>query len=565
MSDPEGSQRFLRAWDAHRAMRRGEEDPTREEPEEVRAAIEMGDFIAGSDFSGDSRIRESLKERLLSSPQLATPRERASLWPHKLFLGAGWATLALVLVAALAWSIQNLVPGALTNPPEAASLAATQELILENSAPAPEEPFTAQETVSVDAPQAIILTTPTPLPNELAEFTVIGDLLPFSEIGSQGRLAYIASGAVWSASVPGAHARQLTEEGDFSQPRWSATGNWLAYREGETRLWLVSNLGRGYILEVPEKLDDFAWAPEGDRLAYTTGADLRVAAFDGASLSVQSLSVPEGVGQLRRPAWSPDGKRLAFDTLGPAGVWTIPAVSGEGAALLYDGEASLRGWTGDGAYLVIWQGVEGGETDPVDGTPLALVPSSGGEPVVVRNSVLLHTDSVALTGSGLGWLALASGGGRETWTNKGLSLLGPVVESSLAPDGVSVSTPSWSPDYGRLAFAAMPEAGHVWGGPAAVEALMERHLWTVSISNGKLIQLTDENAFRDEYPMWSNNGEFLLFVRMDQQGNASVWQIGAQGGDPFMLVYGLTPADLGMDVLGDFGHIPWGDLIDWQQ
>lgn len=566
MSDPEEVSRFLRAWDAHRAARSHEDDPTHDEPEEVRQAIEMGDRLARSDFSGDSRVRESLRKRLLDSPQLARPQERG--WGHRAFSGARWAMVALVLVVALAWSIQTLLPGSIL-PPQSASQGDAPGLLAGQS----EATQQAAEEAVAEAPAALpeegapgdVLATLTPQPQALAEFTPVSGLPAFSEAGRLGRLAYIASGAIWTASVPEGNARRLTESGEFREPRWSSTGEWLAYREGENRIWLANRRSSGYLLEASGEIGEFAWSPAGQRLAYIAEGELRIANIDSGGVDVQVLEAPEGVGQIRRPAWSPDGGWLAFDTLKPAGVWKIPARSGEGAALLYSGEATLRGWTGDGAFLVFWQGAEGGDAPVIDGAPLALIPESGGEPVAMRNSVLLHEDTVDLTGDGLGWLALASGGGRETWTNKGLSVIGPLDARGLAPADHAVSSPAWSPDAGKLAYSAVPDADHVWGGPAALDALQGRHLWIVEVPSGTPLQLTHEGAFRDEYPQWSWDGATLLFVRVDAQGRASLWQMDAAGGDPFMLAFGLSPQDLGQDAEGDYGHIAWYDLIDWWQ
>jgi dipeptidyl aminopeptidase/acylaminoacyl peptidase len=216
--------------------------------------------------------------------------------------------------------------------------------------------------------------------------------------------------------------------------------------------------------------------------------------------------------------------------------------------------------------LVFWQAdLEGLESSSIDGAPLALLPTSGGDPVVARNSVLIYPDQLSLTGKDLGWLALVTGGGRETWTNKGLSLMGPKVTGNLAPAGQVVSSPSWSPDASRVAFSAMPDAGHVWAGPEAEAALMQRRLWVVDVSSGELQQLTHEAAFRDEFPHWSRDGRTLLFVRLDIEGNVSLWQMDAQGGDPFMLVYGLSPDDLGQETDEAYGHIAWYDVFDWDQ
>lgn len=156
-----------------------------------------------------------------------------------------------------------------------------------------------------------------------------------------------------------------------------------------------------------------------------------------------------------------------------------------------------------------------------------------------------------------------AGGFRGAWTNKTLHVVVASTGESLAltlPD-LAASSPAWSPDGQHIACVAMSERGDVGGGEPARQALMGRRLWVVSIDGQPQAErLTDDPAYRDEYPLWSANGSHILFARFNAEGQASLWLIPAAGGEPLQVVKGLTPAP---EWFGYYGHIDWDDLFDW--
>lgn len=571
MGDRKSARSFEEAWELRRRQP-GQDEPGREEeiPESVLKALEMGERLADADYSSDSRIREQLRARLLTH---AARDAREGQTPPKLgwFRTVGWGLVALVLVVALAWSIQNLVPILPSIPEQAAALATTVSN-LSGEIVSPSEQATPSRRVAVGVgtpPPAAggVLRTSTPLPPNAGEWTEVSGLPRFAPAGSRGRVAYLSDGDIWTVSLDNGETVRQTEDGGYSQPLWSEGGEWLAYRQGTNRVWLVREDGRGWILETSGEIREIAWSPAEQKLAYATDGDLRIANPGSFSIGSDILTIPSpnGGGTSKNLVWSPKGDQIAFQTLEQPGIW-IASLQGAELAQIHSGPSTLHGWTGDGVYLVFWQvNPDEAESIQMDGAPLALLPATGGDPIPVRNSVLVYPDQVSLTRANLGWIAMVTGGGRETWTNKGLSVMGPQINENLAPDGQSASSPSWSPDASRVAFSAMPDAGHVWGGPGAAAALMQRRLWIADVPSGELKQLTFEPAFRDEFPQWSRDGSTLLFVRLDDEGRASLWQIDAQGGDPFMVVFGLSPNELGQDSIGVYGHIAWYDLFDWDQ
>ena len=78
-------------------------------------------------------------------------------------------------------------------------------------------------------------------------------------------------------------------------------------------------------------------------------------------------------------------------------------------------------------------------------------------------------------------------------------------------------------------------------------------------------QLTDDPAYRDEYPRWSADGTLLLFARLDAEDHASLWLLPADGGVPRRVVDDLSPdpGRSGPFWFGYYGHIDWAHLFDW--
>jgi Tol biopolymer transport system component len=72
----------------------------------------------------------------------------------------------------------------------------------------------------------------------------------------------------------------------------------------------------------------------------------------------------------------------------------------------------------------------------------------------------------------------------------------------------------------------MPAASNIAGG-----ALRGRKLWLYDLQTGKSSQITQDPAYRDEYPLWSADGEVLLFIRMDEKDQVSLWSLSIHSGE----------------------------------
>jgi len=398
-----------------------------------------------------------------------------------------------------------------------------------------------------------------------------------------GKLAYVQGGDIWVKALPDGEPQRLTTDGRNSQPRWSPSGEWLAFRKGDYQVWLIRADGNDvHPLYERGPVSAFAWSPAEDRLAYVAGSDmLSLETINADSTDPVTLILPAtgAVGRLGRIAWSPDGAWIAYEWLKqrPAqyltyqGLWKVPANGGQRTELYASGapekgEAVLAGWSLDGQHIFFWQCDVLSASIMADGVALYSLPTSGGESIKLVDIMLVHDDFLAPAPQG-NRLAVTAGEYRATWTNKRVA----VVEADgseltwLTDESEVAFSPAWSPDGVHLAYAAMPDRGDLVGGEDARLGMMERRIWVVN-AQGKpqLQQITDDPAYRDERPLWSADGSHLLFARLDAEGRASLWLIPAGGGDPCRVVDELTPLPgPASGWFGYYGHVDWDQLFDW--
>ncbi|MCU0523094.1 MAG: hypothetical protein MUF84_20705, partial [Anaerolineae bacterium] len=330
---------------------------------------------------------------------------------------------------------------------------------------------------------------------------------------TSGRVAYILRADVWIKPLPDGEALRLTADGLNTDPLWSSSGRFLAYRKDIELITYdtVSGVTRSWASPVKT----FAWSPDEDRLAYVSGSGiLRLAVVDLRDGSEVTLIRPEvGItGRVGDIAWRPDGRAIAYEWSqgrDSQGLYLIPSDGGTAVELYASGipekgEALLAGWSGDGGHLLFWQGPIVSASQLADGVPLYALPVGGGSPEVLSDVVLYHDDFVVPVRGGSA-LALVEGAGRGIWTGKRLvvtELTSGETKVLSLPDQ-AVAAPSWSPDGTQVAYVAMADEGDLVGGDSAVEGLAGRRIWVSRMDGGEPVALTGDPAYRDERPLWS--------------------------------------------------------------
>ncbi|HLF29307.1 MAG TPA: hypothetical protein VJG32_23530 [Anaerolineae bacterium] len=436
-----------------------------------------------------------------------------------------------------------------------------------------------------------------------------------------GQLAYVQGGDIWIMTLLDETSRpkRLTTDGRNREPRWSPSGQWLAFRKerpvsstglpatvpdsasaAQEQVWLIQADGAGeHSLEQEAAVESFAWSPQNDRLAYaTTIGGLRVVNADGTNLVTlipESPLPPFGEKQVGRIRWSPAGDWIAYEwqlyEWGPQvaspfltyqGLRIVPSTGGTSIELHDSGisrtsvdlsdsdipassESVLVGWSALGAEVLFLQN-RSSSSSLIEGELLYAAPvqangAQSASPVSITNQTLLtYPDFVApapLNASGENPIAVAfvAGEGRKTWGNARIIAFG----RRITGQDMAAISPAWSPDGQRLAFTAMPDRNELES--VELAGLMQRRIWVANAEgNPQPRRLTDASGYRDERPLWSADGSYLLFARMDDRGRTSLWIISSSGGFPRQVVDELTPAP---DPLDSYGYVDWEAYFDW--
>jgi Tol biopolymer transport system component len=169
------------------------------------------------------------------------------------------------------------------------------------------------------------------------------------------------------------------------------------------------------------------------------------------------------------------------------------------------------GWSPDGSTILFVEGVPGSLDAFRDGMPLQAAPAKGLQPFALEVTVILTAVDKSTTPD-RSLLAIVTGEGRESWTNKTITLLDAALGRTwhvTTPD-VSAIAPAWSSDGGSIVYVSAPDLG-----PGARDAaLARRRLWLMAPDGSNQRQLTTGELFRDEKPQWSRDGQHILFARL---------------------------------------------------
>jgi dipeptidyl aminopeptidase/acylaminoacyl peptidase len=383
-----------------------------------------------------------------------------------------------------------------------------------------------------------------------------------------GKIAYVRDGDIWLKALPDGNPRRLTNDSRNTELHWAPSGEWLAFRRKDQQVWVTRVDGTdARALNDGAAVVTFAWAPTEDRLAYVVGeGELRLADVDSANRSCLLVSETPSA-RVGRIAWSPDGARVAYEwqEQNPSGSpdKSLRMVSvDEGPDLV--GGPLLVGWTGDGRTILL-QDDMGSASLLADGSPLYALPADGGTVMPLARPVLPHSDFVVPDPSSTGRVAVVVGGSRQAWENKTLHVVGSSVPSKpLTWPETAVSWPAWSPDGQRLTYVTMPNLQReaMEGGEPAREGLMQGHLRIMDVKAPRSSDRapTDDPAYRDERPLSSADGSYILFARMDGEERTSLWLIEAANELPRQLVSEQTTKP---EKFGHYGHIERNQWSNW--
>jgi Tol biopolymer transport system component len=401
-----------------------------------------------------------------------------------------------------------------------------------------------------------------------------------------GTIAYIERDGLWIRALPNGRPYRLAAGASFDSPRFSPSGKWVAcYRAGVLHVVSIDG-GPNANLGKPDRggvVPGCQWSPARDELLVGSPAGLNVFTADsgwrGAARKIAGASLPV--------VFSPDGKEIVYGDAfvngrGPGGE---PMRTGRLCRLALEtpdsgpkvlGSEYLSGkipcaWSRNGEYIVFWDDPDFSASLMADGLELFRIPAAGGPAQSLGISTFVRNDMLSFSPA-QDKLAVSTGGGRNEWEEKRIAVVDLVTATSsyLTPNGMAAVSPAWSPTGTAVAYSAAPgpNAGSpVGGGEPARRLLARRRIWVADVKGANAPRpLTGDSRYRDEEPLWSADGQHILFCRMAHDNSKTLWLIGAEGTDAVQLAGPLyiDPGLLGVEDswFGYYGYISWRDAFD---
>lgn len=397
---------------------------------------------------------------------------------------------------------------------------------------------------------------------------------------SLGSLAYVDQVTLWLRDLPDGAPRVLATGHRLSTPRFSPSGQWISFHDGD-QVRVVTTSVNSANQWTGGSSESGNWIPDRDELA----ADER--------------TIDENRNWQTWTSRTSDKTTLLLSS--------FPS-SGEPKQLdETEGFFEIAGFTRSGKWLLYWRAREMSSSIRADGLGLYAASTGTGQTIDTGIGSLLYSDFVSFSPTE-DMVAVTSGGGRETWASKGISMIdltaGKPVVVKLTEPSVSAQMPAWSPDGKRLAWCAGPDADALYkqqllasgqktikmigtngvprdvpitpglsmGAPydVAEKCVRLRRIWVgEAVPRGHSMQLTNDSSHFDEAPVWSSDGSHILFCRTDAQVARTIWLMRSDGSEtrqvagPLNPPPDLTPLEKPIMQYGYYGHTDWSKLFDW--
>jgi TolB protein len=336
-----------------------------------------------------------------------------------------------------------------------------------------------------------------------------GDAIYFSSYRSGGiniwRIAFAASGS--PIGVPGQITTgagqdvQLAISGDGSRMAMAI----LRLNADIWRLPVSPRTGRPTgepeaVIATTREDSRGYWSPGGDMLAFNSdrGGDMNIWIYsleDG-----QARQLTRGPGGDYQPNWSPDGTRLVFfsSRSGNADIWHVDVDAGDVEQLTHGEALEINPFFSPDGQHIAYQSDHDGRRElwimNADGSDQRQLTSIG----VGGHFLLWSGDSRRII------FVSPSAGGNEAMQ---ISLSG--GDPTPLADVIGRSHMSFSPDEEMI----MDVTGH-------------RTLWVSPVTSGKPVAVFEfeDPDVRIDYPVWSPDGEWVLFDRVKHEGG-DIWLI----------------------------------------
>ena len=287
-----------------------------------------------------------------------------------------------------------------------------------------------------------------------------------------GRKAtFVKDSVVFKLPAGGGNPRQLTHPLWDAEPSWSPDGGTIAFTRGPNglrysgqddlrRIGVFTMSVNGGALHRLGRGDGPQWSPDGQKVAFVDIADAKprgeVEVRTGhVMVASPAKSRGQRIAEGTTPTWSPDGKRLAYmrytfarSRRGSIASWKLQLVdsAGGGEKTLLQGSAENiyfhPAWSPDGRTIAV-------DGEGNEGSGLTLIDVNTGSVQPLGDE--LYSDDFEWSPDGE-WIAAASFD--ELWV---IRRDGTAFKVLVRSEDRVFSSPTWSPDSGRLAFERCQE------------------------------------------------------------------------------------------------------------
>ena len=401
-----------------------------------------------------------------------------------------------------------------------------------------------------------------------------------------GSLAFVSRGRLEVVGNDGARSGVSGPVGGTdTNPSWSPGGEWLAYLNtgpgsGSSMpaptLWLL-HVGESTAREVTTAgIEQFAWSPAADVLAFTTFAGATSPGglwTDVPGAAPTRLVAGPGIGDI---AWTPRGTRLAFDddlpvaesgTGHPVSSIDTVAATGGAAHLAYRqvGGTALRlaAWWPGGNGLLFW--VDVGNSASLEATGLSLYGlATGSRAPVLVTSGLAGQEWVAPSPTGPD-VAIVAGGDRTLWSpGRDVERCGfpsRVCQKVAIPAGSVGLAPEWTPSGGLIytvAAAAAPDGlsgGYSSRSIAQQDATSRLYLLAPGAKAARLVVQAGAGVVAAQV---GGTGGALLIVRRN-----GLWLASLSSSTPAVRI--AHPLFSTAAPSGYYGEVDWPGTFAWSR
>jgi Tol biopolymer transport system component/predicted Ser/Thr protein kinase len=239
-----------------------------------------------------------------------------------------------------------------------------------------------------------------------------------------------------------------------------------------------------------------AWSPDGKMVAFNSdrAGDMNIWLFSPENSNPRQLT--RGHGGDFQPNWSPDEKKIVFfsSRTGSPNVWEVEVASGALTRLTSNSAMNVNPFFSPDGTLIAYQSDQSGRLE------VWVMNADGSNPRQLTN--------VGVTGHFMRWsgqelIFRCTCGGKSAVMKVSLGGGDPQPFAEI----MGGSHMSFSPDHSRI----MDVVGH-------------KVLWVSPINSGKpqkVYEFSDSDV-RIDYPLWSPDGNWVLFDRFRPQGG-DIW------------------------------------------